>query len=366
MRVRSPATRMTDAGSPLDAATEVVRWTPAARAALDDPGPTLRDTPDRELHAVVAKAVESAAPRWKRGLAHADDEGTAAVALADATLAKGKLPKRPSVDDAARLLSLLGAGGGEACEPLGELLLRAHGLAFAVAVAARMWSHVSSSRNPDWPKSERRAAIFIRAIDDDDDHVHDASCSYAKSGFTRYLARRYQASPAKERAEMRKGVTAIWKTTTPHARPALAYLTNDPKRAKQSAEELIHAGESPWPFWAWDHLPYVITDAALALRVLRDNQLSLRLIDNLGPAVWPLYAERIASHIDAHSRAELLGQIAMFHGPRTAILIAEYEDTKECAPVVRDYFTRYPDLLERVLDEPALRYHRDDLAKLRA
>ena len=349
-----------------DGSSEQVRWTQAGKAALAEAaGSTHRDTPEAELRALVVAAAKKGAPMWKRGLAHADDEGKAAVVLADAILPKGKLPKRLSVDDAARLLSLAGAASDDDCGPLGELMLRQYGLDFIVAAVARMWSHVSRSKNPDWPKSERRAAIYVCAVADDDDHVHDSSCSYSKSSFSLYLARRYRGGTAAERTAMRKGVTAIFKSTTPHARPALAYITNDPKRAKESAEELIHAGESPWPFWAWDHLPYVITDAELAIRILRDNALSEQLIENLGNAIWSTYAERIASRISGHARAELLRQLTNFYGPQTALLIAEYEDTKDCVLIVRDYFTLYPELLDKVIDEPELKYHRDDLVKLR-
>lgn len=345
--------------------TEEVRWTPAGRAALAAPGGDLfRDATDAALRTRVFAAARAQAAAWKRGAAKADDEGRAAASVAAATLAAGKLPARPSIDDAARLLSLVGASGSEHVGPLGELVIRARGLPFAIAVAARMWSHRSASDNPDWPRSTRRAAVYIRAIDDDDDHVHDASCSYSKAAFTRYLERRYRTGTAAERAAMRKGVTAIWKTTTPHARPALAYATRDPQRAKQSARELIHAGESPWPYFAWDHLPYVLTDAELVARLLRDRPLSVELIANLGTAAWPLYEARIGSRMDSRSRAGVLAELANFYGPRTALPIAEYEDTAECAPVVRDYFTRYPELLARVIDEPALRYHREDLLKL--
>jgi len=229
-----------------------------------------------------------------------------------------------------------------------------------------MWSHVSESHNPDWPNSNRRRAIYIKAIDDDADSVHDASCSYSKAAFTRYLQKRHRAGTAAERKQMKQGVDAIWKTTTPHARPALAVATRDPKRAKQSALELIHAGESPWPYFAWHELPYILTDAELALAKLGEGRLSPRLIENLGAAVWPLYAQRIAGRIDGDTRARLLGELANFYGPRTALLLAEYEDTKACAPIVRAYFTSYPELLDQVLDEPALAYHREDLTKLAA
>jgi len=112
-------------------------------------------------------------------------------------------------------------------------------------------------------------------------------------------------------------------------------------------------------------LPYVIEDAELALRLLGDRNLSVELIANLGTAVWPLFEERIGGHIDGRSRAELLRDFSNFYGPKTALIVAEYEDTKECAPIVRDYFTAYPELLDKILDEPSLKYHREDLEKLR-
>jgi hypothetical protein len=286
-----------------------------------------------------------------------DGDNAAAAQLASSTLAHNKLPASLSVDDAARLLTLVATHGSQHVPPLAELIIRAHGLPAAIETAARMWA-LKSHRDP-------KAGTFIRAIEDDDDTVHDTSCSYGKSELACYLAQRFTSGTAAERAEMKQAVTAIWKTTMPHARPALAYATRDPQRAKESALELIDAGESPWPYWAWAHLPYVLTDAELVLRIIGDRQLSVALIDNLGTAIWPLYEERIASHIDARMRAGLLRDFSNFYGPKTALLIAEYEDTKESAPVVRDYFTLYPELLDRVIDEPALKYHREDLEKLR-
>jgi hypothetical protein len=82
--------------------------------------------------------------------------------------------------------------------------------------------------------------------------------------------------------------------------------------------------------------------------------------------IWPVYIERINAHVDARYRAEILRQFSNFYGPKTALILAEYEDAKECAPIVREYFTLYPELLDNVIDDPALTYHREDLEKLRA
>jgi hypothetical protein len=344
--------------------TEEVRWTPLGKAALAEThGEMLRDAKDADLRAAVVKDAKEFAPRWKRGLAKADAEGKAAVALA-APLIKGQLPKKLTIDDAARLLSLFGADGSEHVGALGELVIRKLGLEATMAVLARMWSHRTTSDHPDWPKITKRSVIYIEAIDDDDDHVHDASCSYAKAAFTRYLERRFRASPAAERAAMKKGVTAIWKKATPHARPALAVATRDAKRAKASALELIDAGLSPYPYFAWDHLPYLIDDAKLVFEILGDGETHIQLIDTLGTAIWQRYADTIGGNMDGQSRARILGELANFYGPKTALIIAEYEDTKLCREVVRDYFTRYPELLHKIIDEPSLQYHRDDLLKL--
>jgi hypothetical protein len=347
--------------------TEQVRWTPAGKAALAEiHGELYKDAKDAELRDIIKKDAKRFAPQWKRGLKKADAEGKAAALLAPALL-EGKLPrKKLSVDDAARLLSLHGAASESHVGALGELVIRAYGLDFIMAVLARMWSHVTDSDNPDWPKSEKRAALYIRAIDDDDDHVHDASCSYAKGSFTTYLERRFRASTAAERTQMKKGVTAIWKKTTPHARPALAVATRDAKRASESARELIEAGLSPYPFFAWNHLWALVDDVELAFQIAGEGALAIQLIEKHGVAVWQRYADGIGGSMDARSRARILGELANFYGPKTALIIAEYEDTKTCADVVRDYFARYPELLEKVIDEPALAYHKDDLQKLMA
>jgi hypothetical protein len=71
-------------------------------------------------------------------------------------IVKGKLPAL-SVDDAARLLSLVGVGSSEFVPPLGELVIRMLGPSDAMDVLARMWSHKSHSHG-------------IRAIEDEEDH----------------------------------------------------------------------------------------------------------------------------------------------------------------------------------------------------
>lgn len=345
--------------------TERVRWTPAGVAARA-PRATLRTASDADVKKRVLATAKKLGPSWKRGAAKADDEGKAAAALAARTLVAGKLPATISLDDAARLLSLVGATGSEHIDALGEWVVRTLGLASAMAVLATMWSHRSDYDNPDWPDSEKRAVAYICAIEDDDDAVHDASVSYGKSAFASYLHARFAASPAGERAQMKKGVTAIWKTTTPHARPALAYATHDPVRAKQSALELIHAGESPWPHYAWAHLPQVLGDPELVLRLLREGAPSLAMIANLGVAIWERYAASVTAHGDGYSRARAIREFSNFYGPKTALVIAEYQDTKHCADDVRAYFTLYPELLDKIIDEPELAYHREDLEKLRA
>jgi len=343
--------------------TEEVRWTKAGKAALEtDYGRIHYDADAADLKKRAVAAAKASKAEWKTGLKKADHEGKRAVELAN-QVAQGKLPKKLSVDDGARLLSLMGTSESEHLEVLGELLIREHGLAWAVAVAARMWSHRSEYSHPKWPKKSKTDAMYITAIEDDDDHVHDASCSYSKATFTEYLHRRWRKSTAAERAEMKKGVSAIWSDVTPHARPALAYLSHDPKRAKQSAEELLHAGESPWPFWAWDHLPMMIEDVELALSLLKGG-ISIQCIASIGTAIWESYVDAIGGRISSDSRARLLGEFSNFYGPKTALLLAEYQDNKECAQVVRDYFTLYPELLERVIDDPELKYHRDDLQKM--
>jgi len=347
---------------------ERLHWTADGRAALAAelaPASTLHEVPDAELRTQLAKTIKKFTTAWKRGLAKADSEGSAAVALALA----GKLGDKDLVKldetSIAGLLSLVGAYDSENLHPLGELVIRKRGVKFATRVLARMWSQVSRYYNPTWPKSIKKLAVWITAIEDDHDHVHDTSVSYSKGTFTHYLQATYQRATAARRKEMKQTVTAIWKDVPPHARPALAVATQDAVRAKQSAKELLHAGESPYPYFAWSHLPHLIKDAELALELLRDDAPSYALLANVGAALFPLYLERIGSSIDRNTRADYLAQLANLRGPRVAKLLAEYEDTAEYAPTVRAYFTAHPDLLEQVLRDPELAYHHDDLARLR-
>lgn len=348
--------------------TERLHWSEAGRAALVAelaPMATLHDATDAELRARIAKSVTRFKPAWKRGLAHADAAGTAAVKRAQGKLGDAQL-KQLDEASGAGLLSLFGAYESEDLAPLAELVIRKRGVRFAVRVLARMWSLRSSYDNPNWPRSDARLAVWIAAIDDDHDNVHDTSVSYSKGTFTHYLQATFQRTTFTRRKEMKQTVNAIWKTVPPHARPALAVAIQDATLAKKSAKELLHAGESPYPFFAWNHLPYLITDADLALSLLHDLAPTYQLLANLGAKTLPIYLERIGSPIDRATRAIYLAQLANLRGPKVAKLMAEYEDTAEYAPVVRAYFATHQDLLEAVLEDPELAYHHADLAKLRA
>lgn len=346
---------------------EHLHWTAAGEAALAAelaPVATLHDVTDAELRARLATSIKRFKPAWKRGLVHADDEGVLAQRRALGKLDDAELER---LDEAsiAGMLSLFGAYESGDLAPAFELVIRKRGVRFAVRVLARMWSQRSRYTNPTWPKSEAELAVWVTAVEDDDDHVHDTSVSYSKGSATLYLRSTFQRATFSKRKEMKQTVATIWKDVAPHVRPALAVVTRDPVLAKRSAEELVHAGESPYPYFAWNHLPHLITDAKLAIALLRDHAPSYAFLANLGAAALPVYRERIGSSIDRRTRAALLAQLANLRGPEVARILAEYEDTAEYAPVVRAYFAAHPDLLEDVLRDPALQYHHADLAKLR-
>ena len=63
-------------------------------------------------------------------------------------------------------------------------------------------------------------------------------------------------------------------------------------------------------------------------------------------------------------RARLAEQIVNIRGPRAAAMLAVYAEKAPVAKIVRDYFARYPELLELVRRDKSLAKHATQLEKL--
>ena len=84
-----------------------------------------------------------------------------------------------------------------------------------------------------------------------------------------------------------------------------------------------------------------------------EEEPSLRMLDNLGTKAILFVCKALAATRDRSTREDLM-----------RIALAEYVGEEPYADIVRDYFTRHPDLLGLAMRDPTLKYHRDDLAKL--
>lgn len=347
--------------------TDEIVWTTSGRAALAAVGaylPTCAE-PTPELIAKVATMATKYAPSWERGEAKSDDVGAPLIAYARKTWGKGKAPKKPStVEELAGMATLFGANGSAEVAPYTELVVRERGFAVALEMLAAMWSMASDVSNYDKPKIR---AVSIVAMSPSDGSAGDASVSYGKSAVADYLARAHRSLDDKKRAAVAVAMAKLWPATRRHAKPTLVVATQDRARAAEIARELIAASETedaPYHHYAWQHLPYLVEDVELLAEMPGKFGVSLHMLDTLGIAALPLYEREIASHIDKHARARLLGDLVNVRGPRTAKLIAEYAANKPYADQVRAYFTTYPELLDGVMQDPDLVYHRDSLRKL--
>jgi hypothetical protein len=350
------STKKRTASSRASRSAASVVWTQAGKRALaeeDARGIRLCDAPDPKGLVKIA----AFAPAWQRGLPRSDATGRAIVARA---IAWGKTRDKLTADDAAGIASLVGAWEPDNLAPFAEHVLRDYGWPFALDVLVAMWGLVTSYDNPDWPKSDARLAVWIRTMTPDYQHSHDASVSYGKGRFTDYLAKRARTA----RADAKTAAAARWKTAPLPAKAPLAVASGDPALAAKAVRELL-AANGPFPHWGWKELPYVVTDPDVFAEIPHDPQPSLRVIENLGVAALPVYERRLEDKLDKHTRARVLAELANIRSPRVAKILAEYSDNKLCADTVRSYFTMHPDLLEQVLSDPDLVYHRDDLLALR-
>lgn len=354
--------------------TDVIEWTPEGREALaiehtwgialcrEHERPELRDTLEQSLVRYL--------PCWERGLAKADEIGRAAVAHAR-TWHGGATPHSLSIDDAAGLLSLVGARSDNELGPLAEILLREQGLAFVVCVLVRMWSMASNYDDPDWPSSEDRLAIWLVNVAEGvtpPSWINDASVSYAKRYLASYLGKLCRISSGPERAELLAAVREAWPTAPLWARPALAVAACDRTLGELAARQLFAASISWHPHYAYAELPLLVTDPMLLDRLgfASSGQLTLRFLENMGIAALPIYAKRYAGKLSKYEREQLTLQLVNIRGPQTAKLLAPFAEKAPFAAPIRAYFTRYPELLSLLRADNTLVKHAEQLDKLAA
>lgn len=362
--------------------TDAVEWTPEGRAALvaeSTWGPTsLRDLDRAALLAKIDESFARYAPCWERGVTatnregtpRADDLGRAVAAHAKTWIGStSSSSQRANENDAAGVLSLVGARSDGHDSHVAELLLRDHGIAFMVRVLVRMWSMATSYDDPDWPDSEKRLAIWLWSISDASDasSVNDASVSYAKGHLASYLATRVRGHEA-ERAELLAAIDAAWAAAPLYARPALAVASDDTAYAERAMRE-IFAANPPWyAHYARGHLPNLISDRALLERLgfVKEARPRLRWLERMGIAALPIYEAMYASKLTKHQREYLTKQIVNIRGPSVAKLLAPYAEKAPFAADIRAYFTRAPELLVIARKDKKLAPHYAQLDKLAA
>jgi len=351
---------------------DVFDWTEAGRTALlaeASHGPrSLREVSDAELRAKVAGVVSRYLPAWERGLAKGDDVGHAAV-----TLLSGDWESALAIEtdpQLAGVASLLGAWSSADTTAFVELALRGRGIASALAMLVAMWSLKTSYDNPDWPESEARLAIWLKAIEPDSpsSSAQDASVSYAKGDAARYLAARYRDSDAETQRAAASALEAMWATTPMHARAPLALACCNRARAEEIARDLLSGKTQSSPHFAWQTLPALVRDEGLLPHLLHkrgDLPLKWTWFAEVGALALSFYEESLPKRTTSKQQRELMvEQLVNLRGPRVAALLAPLAGKAAFKKQVRAYFERHPDLLDLVMRDPRLTEHRDALAAL--
>jgi len=346
--------------------TAALRWTEQGRTALERARtwgiPLCNDATTGALETRVAARIARLAPAWQRGLEKSDSVGKRGVEIAT----RGA-PDTADVDAWASTLSLVGAYEPEDLAPVAELLLRRHGLTFALRVLVAMWSLVTSYHNPDWPKDDAHLAVWLRALGPPNENdAYDASVSYAKARFADYLAKTHRCVGDLERAEMTRAVDAIWSDAPVHARPALVAATRDGARAEDLAHALLaderRAYRSRYPEGA---LCPLFSDPELMVAWSGASfPLTLGMLERLGEDALSLYERRLGGRETKHAQLRLLEQLASVAHPRAARLLALRAERAPFTKLVRAYFAAEPAMLDAVLADHTLEEHRPVLAKL--
>jgi hypothetical protein len=330
---------------PSNAISDEVVWTDEGRAELAREhswtGSLLREVSDAELQTKLASSLARFRPCWERGRAKSDDTGRPLIDLALTDFAVKKL----TVEQAAGISSLLGARSENHDGPFIELLIRAHGLPFVVRVAAQAWSLVTDYDDPDWPDSENRLAIYLRAIDGESSSANDTSVSHGKGQIADYLGKVHHGGSKAQRQEIEKTVDEIWDDVPLYARPALALATQSSERATTIIDTLLAAKRSWYPHYAFKTLPLFVDDPKLldAMGFTKEGTITLRWLERRGIALLPILATKCAK-ASPYMRARLLEVLANIRGKTAAKLVAGFIGKKDVKAQVTAYFARYPEL----------------------
>jgi cytochrome c551/c552 len=319
-------------------------WTDAARTELA----ASKFKPVEDATARVAQLVKKHGPTWKKWAAKMSPNAKRIAKLAAAWKPGAKL----DLEQLALLVAMLGSIDSQAEIPaLGSAILEAHGVEVAQRVLVAMW-----------PLRGDRTEFMI-ATPPEDWTIHDTSTMWHRRYFAQYLGERAR-DDAKAAA---KAIAKLWPTTPRYAKTPLAIAANDPVRGAEIALELLKHDE-PHPYYPWIVLPHFVRDPMLVtklMKVSKENP-SLQMLSNLGTKAIPFVYKALVATRDRSTREDLMLIAANIKSPRIARFFAEYVGQQPYAEIVRDYFTRHPDLLKLVMRDPELKYHRDDLAKLSA
>jgi hypothetical protein len=328
---------------------DVMAWTETGRAALDEEtqgrARARRDVDERQLRADVGVVIARFGPCWERGSPKSDDAGREAVAFAlgawDVAL------ERATVEQLAGMASLLGARSDDDAGAFTELVVRRRGFAGALRMLVRMWSLCTNYDDPDWPDSEKRLAIWLRAMGADDSSAQDCSVSHAKGDVAYNLAAWHRAATDAERADASAALAELWPGTPLHARAPVAVACRDQEHAEEIASDLFAGKTTSHPHFAWDALPVLIRDPALIDKLHADGHLpfSYAWLDALGVSALPYYDAAIDKRSTGkYQRERMVAQLLNVRGPRAAAILSRFADKAPFKKPIREYFARHPEL----------------------
>jgi hypothetical protein len=329
-----------------------IAWTPSGTAALAEERNRGIPILDGDVAAKVKALFKVHAPAWRRGLDKCDDAGRVFAKLAIAWKPGGK----PNIDQLAAVISLSTAcdNDEEVMPWFAQWILDELGIEVALRVLIAMWRIVPSY------KGKKTPTAWLEVLDADDGHIFDTSASSGKRQYARFLSQR---APAKREAAIAK----LWPGAPRYVKPALAVAARDPERGAEIARELLKHDE-PHAFYAWEELPNLLRDANLLAKTKdkRGRSATFQMIDNLGAKVLPILVADFAAARDKYMRKRMMELLVNVKSPEVARLLAEYVGQKPYDELVAAYFAQHPALLQPLLDDEELQYHRDDLRKLSA
>jgi len=350
---------------------DVVAWTEEGRVALAKElscrGLSLRGADEGDLRRTVTALVRRFGPCWQRGGASSDDVGRAAVAFACGEWEQAL--GAATVEEVAGMASLLGARSDDDGGAFTEIVLRRRGIGFALGMLASMWSLVTNYSDPDWPHSEERLAIWLKAISPDHSSSQDTSVSHGKGDVAYFLAARHRDSTDEARAEAVRAASELWAETPMHTRPALACAVEDVDLAEEIASDLFAGKTTSHPSFGWQCLPTLIRSRSLLDRLHADGHFpfTYRGLDALGAAALPYYDDALGKRATgSFLRERMIEQLVNVRGPVTASILARFADKAPLKKGVRAYFARYPELRDAVLDDAKLAAFRGAVEKLTA